>query len=163
MKPISIGKATLLFAALTLVWVGSHAWSQTHRSTTEELARESDLVAVGKVKELRSEWTAGQKAIVTRVTLGLEEVLKGNSGQSVTLVVPGGEVDGVGEWYSHTPRFKKEEEIVVFAKRQGTSAFRVARGEEGRLLITKDPRTGNRHVAGGMTLDEVKKRVKNTR
>lgn len=163
MKPISLRNVPLIFAALALAWGGPYAWSQNHRTTMEDLARESDLVAVGKVKELRSDWTAGKKTIVTRVTLGLEEVLKGNAGQSVALVVPGGELDGVGEWYSHTPRFKKDEEVVVFAKGQGTSALRVARGNEGRLLITKDAKTGHRMVAGGITLDEVKSRVKNTR
>lgn len=137
--------------------------SQSRNDTPEELARSSDIVALGKVEHLASEWTEGKKTIVTRVTIRVDEFLKGGSGQTLTVLVPGGEVDGVGEWYSHTARFKKDEQVVLFAKKQGTSEFHVTGGENGRLMVTKDPRTGASVVPGGIALDEIRKRVKNSR
>lgn len=139
------------------------ARSQPHAMTPEDLTRGSDIVAVGKVKELKSEWTPGKRAIVTRVTLDVNECLKGNAGHTMTVLVPGGEVDGVGEWYSHTPRFKQDEDIVVFAKRQGPSELCVTGGETGKLVVTHDPTTGKRLVAGGLDLDQFKKRVTESR
>jgi hypothetical protein len=138
-------------------------WSQTQATTPEDLTRGSDVIAVGKVKELKSEWVSGKKAIVTRVTIDVSEFLKGGAGQTVTVLVPGGEVDGVGEWYSHTARFKKDEDIVLFAKKQGTSDLHVTGGESGKLIITKDARTGAFVVEGGTALDDLKKRVRSTR
>jgi hypothetical protein len=119
-------------------------------------------VAVGKVKELKSEWGSKKDAIVTRVTVAVDEYLKGGAGQTLTILVPGGEVDGVGEWYSHTAYFKQDEEVVLFAKKRGSSQFHTTGGDAGRLVITKDPQSGARVVAGGATLDEFRTRVKKT-
>jgi hypothetical protein len=161
---IQLGRKAHLFCAVVLLMAvgGSRALSQSDLTTPEDLTRGSDVVAVGKVKELKSEWGPGKYAIVTRVTVTVNEFLKGGSGQTVTVLVPGGEVDGVGEWYSHTSHFTKDEDVVLFAKRQGTSEFRLTGGEDGRLVITKDPQTGTPVVAGGLTLDELRKRVKKT-
>ncbi len=138
------------------------AQSQSPVLSPEDLTLNSDVVAVGKVKELKSEWTSGKKTIVTRVTLDVIEFLKGGTGQTMTVLVPGGEVDGVGEWYSHTARFKKDEDVVLFAKKHGASEFRVTGGEGGKLTIAKDPKTGSTVVGGQASLDEMKKRVRNT-
>jgi hypothetical protein len=164
MKFRSVQITSFLCAVFLLqVFNTPFAWSQTQATTPEDLTRGSDVIAVGKVKELKSEWVSGKKAIVTRVTLDVDEFLKGGAGQTLTVLVPGGEVDGVGEWYSHTARFKKDEDVVLFAKKQGTSDFRVTGGESGKLIVTKDPRTGASVVGGGTALDDLKKRVRNTR
>lgn len=156
LRTISLFSVVLLLAALN----SPGARSQPHGVTPEDLTRSSDVVVVGKVKELKSEWSPGKKAIVTRVTLDVNESLKGGSGQTLTVLVPGGEVDGVGEWYSHTARFKKDDDVLLFAKKQGETGFRVTGGEEGRMLIARDSKTGVSTVAGGITLDEMKKRVR---
>ena len=153
-----------VFYIACLITVGSSptAWSQSQVMTTEDITRRSDLVAVGRVRDLHSEWTAERRCIVTRVTVSVNEYLKGNYGQAVTVLVPGGEVDGVGEWYSHTPRFKKDEDVVLFARKQGPAEFHVTGGEGGKVTISQDPGTGVSMIAGGVTLDEFKKRIKAT-
>ncbi len=159
LRIVSLLCALLLYLGLTT----PYSRSQSRMMTPEDLTRGSDIVAVGKVKELKAEWSAGKKTIVTRVTLDVSEFLKGGSGQTMVVLVPGGEVDGVGEWYSHTARFTKDEDVVLFAKKSGISELRVTGGESGKLVITRDPKTGARFVTGGITLDEMTKRVRSTR
>ncbi len=130
------------------------------RVSLEEIARQADVVAVGTVDRLRSEWNANKSRIQTRVTIRVEQPLKGAPpGVELTVLVPGGEVDGVGEVYSHTDRFRQEEEVVVVAKRDSRGTLRIATGDRGKLLITHDQATGKRIIQNVGTLDEVTARV----
>ena len=130
------------------------------RITLEEIARQADVVAVGTVDRLRSEWNGNKSRIQTLVTIRVEQQLKGTpAGGELTVLVPGGEVDGVGEVYSHTDRFRQDEEVVVFAKRDSRGTLRIATGDRGKLLITHDQSTGKRIVQNVGTLDEVTARV----
>ncbi len=130
------------------------------RVTLEAIARASDVVAVGKVARLKSDWNENKSRIQTRVTIQVERPLKGDAaGAEMTVVVPGGEVDGVGEVYSHTDRFRQDEEVVVFAKRDNRGTLRILSGEPGKLLITRDPATGKRIIENVGTLDDVTTRL----
>jgi hypothetical protein len=82
------------------------------------------------------------------VTVAIDEHIKGDASQrSIVITTPGGEVDGVGEVYSHSAHFKKEEQVVVFATTDREGALRVVGGEGGKLLVSTDQRTGLRTVA----------------
>jgi len=135
-------------------------FSQAKPVTIDELAQNSEVVAVGKVTGMRGEWDQNKTRIVTRVTVAVSEYLKGNAGAVMTITAPGGEVDGVGEWYSHAPRFKTEEQIVVFAEKDKKGSYRVAGGEQGKLDIKKDAKTSTERVSTQMTLDDFKTQVK---
>jgi len=129
--------------------------------TTQELAVRSEVVAVGEVAGVQSEWTADKRRIVTRATVRVDEYLKGGGGQSsITLVYPGGEVGKVGELYSHTVSFRDHESVVVFAKRDREGSFRVMGGDQGKMTIRRDASTGKSMVSATMSVDELKSRVK---
>ena len=151
---------SLLVAGLCMIFGIPSVHSQSKPVTIEELAKESEVVAVGKVTGMRGEWDQNKTRIVTRVTVAVSEYLKGNVGAVMTITSPGGEVDGVGEWYSHTARFKKDEDVVVFAEKDKKGNFRVAGGELGKLVVKKDAQTSIERVSPQMTLDDFKARVK---
>ncbi len=131
--------------------------------STEQLTQEADLVVVGKVAGLKAGWNSDRSRIFTTVTLEVDQTLKGDAGTgSVTILVPGGEVDGVGELYSHTAQFKKDEEVVVFAKKDKQGRLRPAGGENGKLSVRKDAATGISLVSGETELDEFTTHVRNT-
>lgn len=93
--------------------------------------------------------------IRTRVTVNVDQYVKGGSaGNALTLYVSGGEVDGVGEVYSDMPRFRAEEEVFVFAKKDARGFYRVAGGDQGKYTILKDEASGRPMVAGRKTLEE---------
>src|SRR5262245_17917061 len=54
----------------------------------EDLAQAADLVVVGHCTDAHSEWMG--RSLVTLVTVQVTDTWKGNAGQSVTVVVPGG-------------------------------------------------------------------------
>ena len=151
---------SLLVAGLCMIFGIPSVHSQSKPVTIDELAKESEVVAVGKVTGMRGEWDQNKTRIVTRVTVAVSEYLKGNVGAVMTITSPGGEVDGVGEWYSHTARFKKDEDVVVFAEKDKKGNLRVAGGEQGKLDIKKDAQTSIERVSTQMTLDDFKTQVK---
>ena len=149
-----------LVAGICTLFTAPRVLAQTKAVTLEELTRNSEVVAVGKVTEMKGEWDQNKTRIVTRVTVAVSEYLKGDAGAVMTITAPGGEVDGVGEWYSHAPRFKTEEQIVVFAEKDKKGSYRVAGGEQGKLDIKKDAKTSTERVSTQMTLDDFKTQVK---
>jgi hypothetical protein len=155
-----IAMTLFVLAGLCTLFFVPRTFSQSKAVTLEDLTRSSEVVAVGKVTETRGEWDQNKTRIVTRVTVAVSEYLKGNAGAVMTITAPGGEVDGVGEWYSHAARFKKDDDIVVFAEKDKKGSYRVAGGEQGKIDIKKDARTAIARVSTQMTLDDFKTQVK---
>jgi hypothetical protein len=90
------------------------------------------------------------------VTLSVDQYIKGGSaGQPLTILVPGGEVDGVGELYSHTAVFQSDENVLVFAQKDRQGNYRVSAGQQGKYTVRKDDATGQLMVGGTRTLQEV--------
>jgi hypothetical protein len=139
---------------ITLAVLGPSARTQERALQTAELTRQADLVVVGRVADVRASWNHERTRIQTAVTVAVDQSLKGSAGGgSVTITTPGGEVDGVGEYYSHTARFTKDENVVVFARRSPDGNLRVTGGEQGKVAVRRDEATGARMVAGSVTLD----------
>ena len=134
--------------------------SQSKHLTTDKLTTQAEVVAVGKVKETKSEWDEFHSSIRTRVTLSVDEYLKGSGGNTFDVYVPGGEVDGVGELYTHMARFKKDEEVVVFARKDQKNRYRVSGGDQGKFIIEKDQASGRPTIGGSQSLDDFKTEVR---
>jgi hypothetical protein len=136
-------------AALCLIILPfMRAAAQPAPASSDDLVRQSDVVVVGRVSTVRSEWSADRSRILSRVTVAIDEHIKGDASQrSIVITTPGGEVGGVGEVYSHTAHFKTEEQVVVFAATDREGALRVVGGDGGKLLVSTDQRTGLRTVA----------------
>jgi hypothetical protein len=146
---------TVVSGTLCFFAAATTALPQSQTLSTEEMTKKADVVAIGKVREVHAEWTPGKSRIISRVTIAVDQYLKGNdpSGQ-MTLTVPGGEIDGVGELYSHSTSFRQDEDVVVFARRDAQGAYRVAAGRQGKVVIDKDKETGQLTVGGTRTLQE---------
>lgn len=129
---------------------------QQKQKALEEEAREADVVAIGRVTALKSEWDEGKTRIYTRVTFAVDEYLKEGAERSkaVTILTPGGEVGDVGELYTHAPVFKQNEEVVVFLRSADHGVYRVASGTQGKFNIEADPVSGERIVAGKYKVSE---------
>jgi hypothetical protein len=152
-------KAGLAPVIVNLV-VLSFASAQSDFNSTEKLVRESEIVAVCKVTATTAEWDRTKSRIVTRVKMAVGEYLKGGAGEVITVTCPGGEVDGVGEWYSHTARFTRDEHVVLFAGRDSRGDLRVQGGASGKISIKNDEGTAKASVSGQMTLEDLKARIR---
>jgi hypothetical protein len=147
------------FIMLTVFIYGftvNYSLAQEHELTARDLVSESEIVVVGQVSSIRSEWSEDRSYIFTQVTIAVEEYLKGDrSDQSITLRQLGGEIDDIGEIYSHTARFQAEEEVLVFLRRDQRGTLQIAGGEQGKFKITRNIQTGQRMVEGNVPLDTV--------
>lgn len=147
---------------LVLTAALSAAFAQEKQKPVSDLAREADVVAVGRVTALKSEWDEGKTRIVTRVTLSVDEYLKAGSerSKSVTIVTLGGEVDEVGEFYTHVPTFRQSEAVVVFLKKDTRGAYNISGGTQGKYSMERNPESGKMMVAGNVEVDEFTRTVK---
>jgi hypothetical protein len=154
--------ALALFVLLSTL-VSPKLTAQSSLVSTDDLSRRAEVVAIGKVTELRSEWNETHTMIRTRVTVSVDQYIKGGTrGTPLTLYVPGGEVGGVGEVYSDMPAFRPDEEVVVFAERDTQNHYRISAGPQGKLTVTRDKVTGIPMVSGGRTLETLKNEVKHS-
>jgi len=134
--------------------------AQTREPAPEELAVRADVVAVGKVSTCAAHWNADHSRIFTTVTLAVDSYLKGNQTGPLNILVPGGEVDGIGEIYSHTATFRKDEDVLVFVQKDGRGNFTVSGGLGGKIVVTRDGQTGKAFV-GSRPIEDVAGAVKN--
>jgi hypothetical protein len=128
----------------------------------KKLATDADVIVTGKVAGQKSSWDNNKTRIYTEATLQVDEFLKGsNNGTSVVVTYPGGEVNGVGELYTHMPKFEKDEDVLVFLKRdEKNMGYRVFDGEEGKLKIIKDKNTGERITTSNVRVEDLKSQIK---
>jgi hypothetical protein len=151
-----ITRTRFVTAALVTVlsFSAANVRAQSIEVTPAALAVKSDIVAVGRVSALVSHWNEDHSRILTNVTLSVDKYVKGGAtGQPLTIVVPGGEVDGVGELYSHMATFQQGESVLVFAEKDTRGNYRVSSGQQGKYTVRKDDATGKLTVGGNMTLE----------
>lgn len=126
-----------------------------------QLTTRSEVVAIGTVTGLQSEWNTAKTGIITHATVRVNEYVKGNPGQTtVTITYPGGEVGKEGELYSHSVSFQKNEEVLIFARKDSEGNYKVLDGDQGKLRVTKDLTTGRKMVSATMSIDDIKLQVK---
>lgn len=121
--------------------------------TTEDLVQRADVIIIGKVTAMNPEWSRDRSRILTRVTIAVDQHIKGEASEnSVTVTIPGGEVDGIGEVYSHFARFKLDEQVVVFAAADRQGQLQVVGGDEGKATVRREQVTGRQLVSDNESL-----------
>lgn len=108
------------------------------QKTLAELAGAAELIVVGTVEEMSSQWNAEGNQIHTDVRVSVQKCVKGpwRPGQ-VTIRVAGGRVDDVVQSLSAGPRFEAGEEVLVFLERADEDTFRTIGGFQGKLTLSE--------------------------
>ena len=157
----SIMYSIMIFVCVLISLMPHRVDAQTQKRQVETLAKGAEMIVVGKVAQVRSEWNKERTRIFTKVSLNVEEYVKGESSlRTLAITHPGGEIGAVGELYTHTPTFSQGEEVLVFLKKDGRNNLVVTGGNEGKLTITKNQLTGERIMMDGETLKTFTSRVK---
>jgi hypothetical protein len=147
---------------------------QAIAASVEDLARSSELVVHGRVVGTTARWTEDGGRIFSFVEVEVLDAWRGTAGRRITVAVPGGQVDGVGQRVSGAPDFQQGEEIVVFLRRAEAGAHRVnglaqgkfrvvgseARPDLSGLEVHPAPIRSGERRAEAMPLDELRRRVK---
>jgi len=137
--------------------------SQTVQSQIKNLSESADVILTGKVIDQKSQWNHDQTRISTQSTIKVDEYLKGNNiDKSIIVTTPGGEVGEVGELYTHMPRFSSDEDVLLFVKKDKKDmSYKVLNGEDGKLTLYKDKKTGEIITSFNKKISVLKKEIKN--
>ncbi|MBE0571108.1 MAG: hypothetical protein IH618_06140 [Ignavibacteriaceae bacterium] len=137
--------------------------AQTSQSELKNLSQNADVIITGKVTQQNSNWNENKTRIYTQATIQVDEYLKGgNTGNSIVVSYPGGEVGDVGELYSHMPRFEENEEVLVFLEKDDRSTdYKVLNGEQGKINVINDPKTGEKVTTSNVKINSLKTQIKN--
>jgi hypothetical protein len=110
--------------------------------TTRQMAAQADLIAIGQCVGTRSQWLG--RELVTLATISLSEVMKGQEGSTVTVVLPGG-IDAtrrikVASTWVGAPTIRPREEVFLFLRRGEAvpGAYAVLGFSQGKLSIVPD-------------------------
>jgi len=147
----------LIFTSLHL-----SAFAQQKSSRIKNLSLEADVILTGRVVQKEASWNSSKTRIYTKTTLQINERLKGDHTDSaVEIISLGGEVDGVGELYSHIPNFKESEEVLVFLKKnKKDNRFRVLDGEEGKITVIDNGKKESKMTELNTGLKSLKLQIK---
>lgn len=110
----------------------------------EEMAKQADLIFVGKMVSSRTEWrtTGTKRAIFTMVEFQTDEILKGTAGKILTLQFLGGTIGDVSLDVPGVPRFSPGERVILFVENNGTQICPVVGVFHGKFGLRKDEKTG---------------------
>ncbi|MEO7274972.1 MAG: hypothetical protein ABIX28_24920 [Vicinamibacterales bacterium] len=110
-----------------------------------EVVSGSDLIAYGRVVDVRPQWADGRRRIDSVVTADVLSWFKGGSERTVSFVVPGGEIGRYRQVTIGAPSFAAGEDVFLFLKTQGSPIPYVFGLNQGVFRVKTDD-TGTRKV-----------------
>jgi len=134
-----------------------------------EVVQGSELIAYGRIVDVRPQWADNRTRIDTIVTLEVASWLKGGSDGTITFKVPGGEMGRYRSVMVGAPTFQPGDEAVLFLKSDGSDLPVVFGLNQGVFRVKIDPETGRRLVvppalmASGNTPEVVRRGAANRR
>ena len=151
-----------LVVFLILSGLKTTSLSQTIPTDIKSLSEGADAILIGKVTKQNSSWNENKTRIFTEVTVNVGEYLKGsNINKTLVIRTLGGEVGEVGEFYTHMPRFSKDEEVLLFAKKdKKDNTYKVFEGENGKITVYQDQKTGEKVTSSNTKISTLKKEIK---
>jgi len=124
------GRSKLAGALAVAVWLGmgSVGVSASHGrpASIEERTRGAQKVVVARARAVNAAWRTnihGDRLIVSRVVLDVEESLKGASPASVSMEIAGGTIDGVTLRVSGVPQIHPGERGVFFLDESAPTVY----------------------------------------
>ena len=110
-----------------------------------EVVSGSDLIAYGRVVDVRPQWADQRRRIDSVVTAEVLSWFKGGSDSTVSFIVPGGEIGRYRQVMIGAPSFAAGEEVFLFLKTQGSAMPYVFGLNQGVFRVRSDD-TGTRKV-----------------
>lgn len=132
--------------ALLWIFLGLNAAQGTTviPPTFDELVDKAEIIFQGTVTDVRSQWVGegAQHRIMSYVTFKVEDTMKGAPGDTYTLQMLGGTVDGETMEVSDGPKFEVGGREIVFVENNGSQFIPLVGIMHGRFHVQKDDRTG---------------------
>ena len=132
--------------ALLLAGVGVPVFAPGVEATTvkqlslEQMVRGSQRIILGRCLSQETYWNKTRTRILTATRFAVTEDLKGDSRGVATVVTVGGTMDGLTQVVSGTPKFRENEEVLLFLE-AGKGSYWILMGlSQGMFRIATDRR-----------------------
>ena len=103
-----------------------------------ELTRDAQTIARGRVVAVESRWSDDHQRIETLVTLAAENYLKGALGDTVEFVVPGGRLGRYRSIVIGAPQFRTGDRLIVFLGARAPSLPHVIGLNQGLFRLVQE-------------------------
>lgn len=142
-----------LLAVILCAFAGPRTASgQLQDMTLEDLSHTSTSIVVGTAVKKESVWDRDRSRILTKVTIRVQETIKGEGAAETVITVPGGRIGNRIYEVSDMPIFLEGDEMLLFAWEHPSGMNLVTAGAHGKLDVVEDGSTGRRVVVGGAGL-----------
>lgn len=140
-------KRTMRAAALSLLAASlavTASWATTALERSEaDLIQEASVIVTGSCTDLQSQWL--DRTLVTIARISVSEVLKGQAGSEITVVLPGG-IDSnrpvpVAMTFPGAPEIRQGEQVLLFLTPEGRLAdgLTVVGFSQGKYTLAQNP------------------------
>lgn len=129
--------ATVLAAPLPLV-------AQAELLTLDQLIARAPDIVVGTVVSRKTEWEhyGSSRLIITKVSIEIEQTLKGSASRTLTVEVMGGTIGEESQRLSHVPEFRVGDRDVLFLNGQPHAVSPIVGADQGRFRVMTESATG---------------------
>ena len=142
--------ATTVLAALVVALAGSPASAQDGvvELTFDDLIQRAPAIVVATVTGRRAEWESygTSKLIVTKVSLQVEQVLRGSAPRELTIEVLGGTIGEETLHVSDVPEFTVGGREVLFLNNAPHAVSPLVGSDQGRFRVINESATGTARV-----------------
>jgi hypothetical protein len=142
-------KFPLALVALCLLGIPTASFAQQATLdlgtlSLDQLADRAATIVVSTVTSRRSEWEnyGASKLIITKVTMAVEQTLKGSPPRTLVVEVIGGTIGEQTLHVSHVPEFKVGDRDVLFLNGALHAASPLVGSDQGRFRVMNESATG---------------------
>jgi len=142
------GIAAILMAAAAALIPVQAAATVVQAASFDEKVQAAESIILGRCTKTHSQFDPTGRWILTYSTFQIEESMKGLPAPEITIVTPGGEVNGIHQDTIGVPTFRQGEEHVLFVRhsRVGPTvlyfdqgAYDVGTDEQGQKVVKPTP------------------------
>jgi len=142
-------KVLLIFMFLLLAFSPDGSASRIIPMSDSALAADADVILIGEVLSLTSEWNDAEDLMFTYVEIQVDSVIMGPTTDSIiTLRLWGGSDDDYTMMLDGGPTFEVEETVLLYLESDFTSLFPIIGFNQGKFTIRTDPQSGETILEG---------------
>ncbi len=131
------------------------AWAAQMRVNREQLCGVSDLVVLAEVTSGETRWATGPAGAIERVRwLHVHDLVRGATGDTIEVILPGGTIGGTGHWVEDVPELLGNTTYLLFLDAVG-EGFQVIGGDQGAIRVARRPGERGEPVADVLASVEV--------
>ena len=114
----------------------------------DQLTDRAAAIVVSTVTSRRSEWElyGASRLIITKVTMEVEQALKGSPPKTITIDVVGGTIGETTQRVFHVPEFRVGDRDVLFLNNASHAVSPLVGSDQGRFRVITESATGTPRV-----------------